>query len=270
MIDELLKQIGIGVASIGGWAAITYILSSWIGARLAQKLNINWIKQKEKEVEKLKSDLTRDREILNNTISTISKQYQVSQERRLKSLEELWKNIIEIRKFFWPLQFFFNILLPEEYNSVYKDDKFEFKSSLSQITFETISDFFMKISPSIELSRPYIGIKLWSLFYLYRAFIGRIVFVFDEGRKKNNINSWHSDKHTIKLLKLALNEEVFERISKDKLFFLNNAIDLIERKILTEMENIITGTSISELTISKAEKIIQEIEAINIKIAKSK
>ena len=106
-MSELLKQIGIGVASVGGWAVITFVFAEWIGARIAQRLNIKWIKEKEKEIEKLKSDLTRDRDILNSTISAFSKQYQISQNKRLTSLENLWKNIIEIREFFRPLQLFF-------------------------------------------------------------------------------------------------------------------------------------------------------------------
>ena len=260
-MNEILKQIVIGVSSIGGWVAITYLLSSWIGARLAQKLNIHWIKQKEKEVEKLKSDLTRDRDILNNTMSVISKQYQISQEKRLKSLEDLWETIIKIREFFEPLQFLFTILLPDEYNSAIKD---KFNSSLSSITSVSVSDLIKDTTHSVEISRPYIGIKLWSLFFVYRAFVGRIIVTFNKGRKENNIEAWYSDKNTVDLLRLILEKEELEKIRKNKFMFLNQAVDSLERKILNEMESVLTGISISEFSTDQADKIIRKIKKMNL------
>ena len=258
---ELLKQIGIGVASVGGWAAITFFIAEWIGARIAQRLNIKWIKEKEKEIEKLKSDLTRDRDILNSTISAISKQYQISQERRLTSLENLWKNIIKLRDYFGPLQLFFNILQPQEYQDALKRDLFNI--NLQPISFENMSNLLKEIDYEVEISRPYLGIKLWSLFFIYRAFIGRIVVVFDKGRKLSNIKTWYDDKHTMELLSLALNKEEIEKISENKFLYLNYAIDSLEQKILNEIDNIISGQTASELSIDQARKNIQKIEAMN-------
>ncbi|MHB8276916.1 MAG: hypothetical protein ACYDIA_04600 [Candidatus Humimicrobiaceae bacterium] len=266
-MNELLKQIYIGAAAVGGWAVITFAFAEWIGARIAQRLNLKWTKEKEKEIEKLKSDLTRDRDILNSTISAFSRQYQVSQNRRLTSLENLWKNIIKLREFNGPLQLFFNILQPQEYQNALREDGFNI--SLQSISFENISYLLKEISSSVEISRPYLGIKLWSFFFIYRAFIGRIVVVFDKGRKESNIKPWYDDKHTMEVLSLALNKEELERISANKLLFLNYAVDSLEQKILNEIEDIITGHSISELSIDQARRNIQRIEDINIEIAKS-
>ena len=257
-MSEIWKLILTGVGGVGSWAAITYLFSSWLGARIAERLKIKWIGEKEKELERLKADITKDRDILNTSLSVFSKGYQYSQERRLKAIESVWKNVLKWRQFLIPLRGFYAILKPSEYNDsqIFKNFSYSLlKVSIQEFTTESEGE------NDLETVRPFLGEYIWSLYFAYRAFNGRLTFTFEMGKKENNIRPWNEDKGAIKILEVIFDIEELKVISDDQ-NSLDKALNLLESKILREFDRVISGEIALDANIEKANEIIKKSQTI--------
>jgi hypothetical protein len=85
--------------------------------------------------------------------------------------------------------FVYDILVPEEYGLPFKNpnigagiprDEMEFHKRFSNV-------------PSLEESGPFLGPELWALFWIYRAFCGRLCVKAIEGRKHGRVPEWDKD-----------------------------------------------------------------------------
>ena len=92
-------------------------------------------------------------------------------QKRLSAVETMWSAVLELRERLAGSVFFYTILVPSEYDSVFEDSKTS--HLVAPITDELIADSMGRTTP-VEIYRPYLGETLWFLFFVYRAFLGRL------------------------------------------------------------------------------------------------
>ena len=205
------------IALLGGWTVIVGGLVAWIGKLVAEKVTLNWKEQQQKEMETLRAQLDRDRLVMETAIFSFSSGQEAAQEKKIQATEKLWKHVLIIRKICQSAIFFYSILLPSEYNEVFTKPKMkEMFSDLDDNVLEKISSD----TEDLESNRPFLGEKLWLLFFIYRAFIGRIFFILVDGLKKGEIKDWRKDDGVHSLLKNILSNDFFYLCKK---LFHNNS-----------------------------------------------
>ena len=191
------------IGALGGASAIVGGLAAWLGKIWADKLllkeSIKYQKEIEEfknryttELEYLRAGITEKQDLLNNTYSALSSGYAASHERIVLAMEELWKTIMEIQEFVSPQIFFYQLLLPKEYNDLFNDTNQLNRVIPIKPTVE-IDKHTLKVGQSMEHKRIFIGEKLWLQFYVYRAISYRLLLKIAEQKNKGKFYEWNQD-----------------------------------------------------------------------------
>ncbi|WP_110955964.1 hypothetical protein [Anaerosinus massiliensis] len=228
-----------------GTLIVTIIIGVWARHKFNKQHDFN------KDVEFLKSQLVQNQAILNSTINSFASERQASQERRIMGVDAIWKEVIDIRQKHSAVTFFYSILFPDEYNKELKNHPI--------VDLDEIEIVLRELSKNnLEVHRPFIGEKLWFLFWTYRAFQGRVTYRFIEASKKSNIQDWRDDKGSIEHLSNVLKKDELIYVKKySPLGSLTIAINLIEYKILEEINLLISGEKAAENSYKNAIKFAE-------------
>jgi len=257
------ELIGKTVVGLGGWTVITVALSSWIGQRIAQKLNLKWQHEYQSELEGLKLTLLNNYEILKTSITSFSTNYHASQEKRILGIEIVWGNMLELREYLSPLITFYTVLLPEEYDEIVfgtKDDPF----LLSKLDYKSYKPIIDGSSYAIEKNRPFLGEYFWGLYSGYRAFCLRNIFIFLRGKERGGITPWFEDKALLGLVEMVIGKDEISNINLSNIDSFSRILNLMELKILEEMNKLISGQLASNDNLKQAKKILMEVQKIEL------
>jgi hypothetical protein len=240
------------IALLGGWTVIIVGLVTWIGKLVAEKVTLKWKEQQQKEIETLRSQLARDHIIMETAISSFSSGQRAVQEKKIQATETLWKHVLKIRKICQSVIFFFTILRPSEYNEVFA--KPNIKAMVSDVD-DSVLDQISSNPENFESNRPFLGEKLWLLFFIYRAFLGRITFILVNGLKEGKIEDWKKDDGVHSLLKSILSNDQITAVTVESPNAMHNVITLLEAMLLEEISLIISGSKASKDTFELAKKL---------------
>ena len=117
-----------------------------------------------------------------------------------------------------------------------------------------------RVGEKAEACRPFLGERLWTMFWAYRAVIGRLCLKVLEGRDKGKIPPWRfdldgeRDEYVIKLLQLILSDEEIKLIPLS-IGVRSRLLGLCEQKILLEMEARISGRHVADLSIDEGRRV---------------
>jgi hypothetical protein len=125
-------------------------------------------------------------------------------EKRVSAAERLWSAVLKLKEDLSMPVLFFTILLPSEYDSALMDGKMH--DVVSSITDARVSAALIRTS-DIERDRPYLGETLWSQFFSYRAFLGRLAVLITIGRKRGHVEDWRTDSGIRQILTAAFGQE---------------------------------------------------------------
>lgn len=240
------------VGALGGWVVVTIAAGTWIGQRVAERLSLRWKANLEADLEKLRAFINRDYEVLRTAIGTLSRGHEHVQSKRIEAVEALWKAVIALRERLSPLYTAIDILLPEEYGELLHG---RLARVFSQYSTESLAELVEQHTDPAESLRPYLSQRAWSLFWIYRAFLTRVVHRVVVGRDKGEITYWKEDSATMSLLESVLPREQMDRIRSQKLGGLNLARELLEHMLLAELQRIIFGHDAAELNLDQAAEL---------------
>lgn len=214
-------SLGELIGILGGWSVLVCGIAAWLGQLSAKRLILKWKTNQEKEVESLKEDLSRDRLLLQTALSNFSSGRAAAHERRLDALQRTWEAIVNLKDRWGQAIFFYRILRPSEYNEIHHDPKV--RAMVADIDHETTSKAIDSTS-DIEKLRPLIGEKTYILFFIYRAFIGRLANFVIQGKKGKVLPDWRSDDATQQLLSTVLTEDEIDEALHPEVRALDNVI----------------------------------------------
>jgi len=116
-----------------------------------------------------------------------------------------------------------------------------------------------EVDNALEMQRPFLGERLWTLFFLYRAFSGRLAFRVVDGKQKGALPVWDADAGITDLLKTTLSSAEIETARSPKFGGPQYAINLFEQKIIGEADRWISGKSAAELSIEEGQHLAEAL-----------
>lgn len=253
---------------VGGWAALTVILASFIGRFFSQiiseNLKIKWSKEQEEKLEQIRAEIDREHLIFTKVLDSYSSSHQFSQSNRIKAVEILWDNVLNLRNLCsFPL-LFFDALYEMEYNQVYSNNIM--MSGLNSLSIDDANEEMSTIIDNVEKYRPFLGEQLWSIFRIYIILSIRPLYLLVKGRDTKNIKSWDEDEYIQTILNKTLTEEDKKSIPSypKNMHPLRPTVELMEQKILFETLKIISGELAAENDFSKAKSLQNLLKQLEI------
>jgi hypothetical protein len=247
------------IAVLGGWSVVLVAISTYVGRLFQERLLSKWRLEEQKKLEILRSDLARNSVILESAIKSFAAGQVLYQKKRQSAAEILWTTVIKLREQFAFPVFFFSIFVPSEYDRVLKKES-SLLASINKLTHETI-ETGLDIASTLEINRPYFGETLWSQFFIYRAFLGRLAFIIIDGKTSGHIDDWRADPGVKQLLSAVLPTESYAAIMDAKLgiALINRAVDTIESLMLKEIALTSSGKRSASESYENASQMIEAI-----------
>jgi len=243
------------VALIGGWSVILVGVSAWLGRLMTERLLYQWRVDEQTRAERLSDTLALNRMMLETASSILTSSQSTTMERRLKAIDTLWTSVLALKKAYSTVVFFYDILQPSEYDSALTKHG-PMAASIASLTDVSAMD---PIEPTgaVEVERPHLGEVLWLLFFVYRAFLGRLAFNLARAKAKGHIPDWREDNGLQEILSGALPKDDLALINKSSghLNTLNRILQSLESRILREASLITSGRYSSLETLENARQL---------------
>ena len=215
-------------------------------------------------LERLRTDAAQARAIQDVATGSFLVSHREGQQRRLRAIEDLWNATLRIRESIPNIVVLQDIFTREEYPQIFTREKYA--GSLEELTLEGIGTALYGASRDVESSRPFVGDYLWSLFFAYRAIMGRFWVLLVFGREDaSNIVHWSMDSGVRQLLEAVLTSSELDEIYKARLGGVESTRKTIEAKILNAANRIISGEEASKLGLDQAKKIAAAASAVELR-----
>lgn len=250
-----MNTISTIILSLGGSTVIAGALIKWSSSLLTSRITMSWDQSNKKELELIKANLQSNQEVVKLAVSSLTSNNQKLLEKQLVAAEDIWKHILELRECSSSARRYYSILEPEHYNLPDPDretllESFQYKK-LDHVRLGELVIAHEKL----ETYRPYLG-RIWSLYCLYRAFIIRMVFKFDDDYEEGNILPWYTDESLLNMVKGSLGA-LFEQINLTSRQSINQVIIILETEILSEIDELISGQSSTEKNFKEARRLME-------------
>lgn len=233
--------------------------SAWLSRLIHERLASRWRREEHEALEQVRSSLESSRMLLEAAIQSYSGGQSVFQARRVEAIEHLWSSVVEMREAFAGVFTFYSVLLPEEYARAYRDNRGA-AALIQDVTDETIAAV-LQASKSVERYRPHLGETLWSQFFIYRAFLGRIGHLIARGKEEGRFSDWRDDDGVRQILSQVLPEEVMEKVlaARHDVRALHWVESELQGLMLQEISLIVSGSRSSEESFKNAKRLRESL-----------
>jgi len=239
---DLIKLIGI---------LVTIILAFF--GFLGRALFTKWKHSLDLEIKSLDSKNLHNERVL----STFSSTSNISQTKRIEAIEEFWVHVLDIKKCIPSAgHLAYSILSQNELNNFFNLQGDLPKSFLQQVPNKESEKIFWDLCGKCEKLRPFLGEKLWLNFQILQGFVGRTRFIFEESINKKSLTFWMDDDFFIRIFPTFLTEDENKLINSNKNSSFQYALEIIEQRLLTEVNNILSGTRLTYDSVTMAKKLI--------------
>ncbi len=259
LADLSLEVVGAVIALFGGIQLVLIGLAIFLG-----RIWINRIHEQDRarftaELEALRAARKQDAAVLQAAIQAFSVSHGVAQERRLNAISEVWKTILRLKEKTPAVVTHSDILTRSEQSQIFTDPRSQ--GFLEGLDETSVIRGSAVVCEGIEDCRPFVGPILWSLFYAYRALVGRAAWLFVKGKEQGYIEPWYEDSGIRQILGAVIDKS--ELASFDSLQFgkFQQMCQLLESKILAEADQIISGASSGALGLEQAQRIADAASA---------
>ncbi|MDW7695910.1 hypothetical protein R9C00_25560 [Flammeovirgaceae bacterium SG7u.111] len=263
-MDEIIYQIdnwsilkllgGTGVILIG-----TLVLAKKL---LFERIKVSWNKNVKKEIEEIRSELTKNNSTLNALQSNYFLSIQKLYDKRIEAATHIWSATIEVRnKMPSIISLILSILTDNELNNQTLDKANSNGERLGdQIANLNELDVKKMVDPSmvIDQYKPFIRDDLYKIFKIYVAVMGRITLNIILDYKKGSLRGWKKDDGLHQLLPNALTEMEIDYIMGLQIAAFDNLANIFNIKI----ENLIRKMLSSEDSNIDTIKQLKELENV--------
>lgn len=248
---------------------ITVLGSGGVGAYLkiylTEKITSDIKSQYDKELEVLKSNLLQQQNLINTSIASQKDGYNLANSDRIESIKIYWKNYNKIIQSIDPVAEIDSFIKIEETGAEHflKTEPFiEIINSLP------VRDTFSVITEQAEtrLIRPFVSEKLWTYFLNIVFFTSRIIYLYKNGLEEKNLKHWKHDEYLLNNISKMLTDVEYQYIMDNELNGIYGFIAFTERKILNEIEIIITGKASADYSFNHARSLIESRSFLKVPI----
>jgi len=245
-LEDLSLWLVLGI-SIGGptlllfvWTLVIRTFPAVLGEGILKRIQFRY------DVE-LEQNKAKHQERLATGTSSVDFLSSVQSDLRLKTIESaeiLWKAILTVKKEFSDLVFLLSILNPDEFVSLFhKDDSGPLATVENYRDIKYTTDKIEHISSSqVEETRLFVGDRLWYLFFVLRAFHGRLGYLFYKSFGKNEYFDWRNDHVILGQLRQVLDDSAIEEAGQDPFSGVPTIVSHLESEFLREATRVMSGS----------------------------
>lgn len=241
--SELLKLISILVT-----------LTLAIGGVIARAIAIKWKHNLDSKIKKLEIQSSQNQTVLNAFSSTSN----VSQTKRIQTIEHFWGLVLKIIDSIPSSgQLAYQILDEKKLNNF-----FNLKGSLSD-TLESevklgISNYeFFEICKECDKLRPFLGEKIWINYQILQGFAGRSRVIFQQAVEERKLDFWMNDSFFTEVFFKQLTKQEMELIKSNRYSSYKYALEIVEQRLLSEINNILSGKRVTYDSVEIAKKLTE-------------
>ena len=243
---------------------IVFLARNWISQRIKSAIEHEYAEKLEKfrarlkaeheiALEKIKTSNTQTQAVQAVATASLATVHAAAQEKRLHALETFWKETVQMREGLPTYFLSLDILRPHEYD--YMLTKPDTDSAIARLSHEIFAENLELKSIDVYEARLYAGEYLFSLFWAYRASIGRIKFLMMQGIGEGTIKDWATDSGFLELMGNVLSPQEVKRFDELKIGRINWLLNTIEGKMLSHSAKIISGEASAAFGLEQASKI---------------
>jgi hypothetical protein len=261
-MNEIVSAV---VASVMANGILVWIFQTWFAEQVQQKVRFEYgqkletVKaelkaEQEKSLEQLRADNAKLQAVQATANASLAEGHRAGHERRLQAIEKLWKAFLEIQKKTPMAVTFSDNLEVTEYNHYFENEGLH--GLLEEVrNHTTIFKMLNEIGADVEQCRPFIGERLYSLFFVYRAVVGRTCFLFSQGIAISKIPDWRTDSGINQLLSSVLTSPEVEAILSTTISGFNGMRMTLETRALEQIQRIISGEAAADFGLEQSKKV---------------
>ncbi len=235
------------------------------GVKRSATIEIENIKRvSNKDIEDLKGDIAKNNSIITTLLGQRGQAYQKVLEKKIVSTQTLWECITKIKVAMPSVVIHaYDILTENEFEKgSLKGANGSFARDIEKLSLKDVFSEFNVISSDLSRLRPFISQKLFLTVYVYHGFISRTIWLLKENFQEDNPKGWRKDVGIQYALKSVLSDEEFDYIYKKiKTHSYSTMLDLLETKIINEINSILSGENLVDDTIAQVIKLSEVLEA---------
>lgn len=245
------------VVVIGLLSSIVYLGRTWVSERIAQSVAHAFSVRFEQFKNEISEATAQRMEVQSAANAVLLTTHRVAAEQRIKAVDALWREIIEVRKVTANALTMLDILVPSEYQD------FVTRKDLRDLI-PRLDDHLHILDDSIEHVRPFLRDNLFSQFFLYRATLGRIWALLEKGITEGEVKPWFEDELIRRNLRQLLSPQQMAEFESRTAMHLMWTRSLIEGNILKDLREEIAGTQSTAAGIEQADKIREAVESMRL------
>ena len=253
---RLLGGLSIVISAVVGFLAS--IVRDHIGDRSRAKL--------QKNLESLKHEFSRTELLLNNLASSGSSTYLATIQRRLDHFQKVWDAMVHIKGIFPTLgTFAYSVLKREELINLPASGKVGLRATIDSFDPTKYIDEQFKIVTQAESSRPFVGNRVWNVFFSYQALHGRLVYLLQEGLFKGKVSYWLDDKTFLdQAIGISIDPESLAKLTSNHTMAFHNVQNYLELELVAEIQALTSGSAAIMETVRQAEQLTKAMASASI------
>ncbi|WP_207432750.1 hypothetical protein [Sabulibacter ruber] len=239
---DLIKLIGILVT-------IIIAFFGFIGRAIFTK----WKHSLDLEIKLLDSKNSQNERLLSSFSSTSN----ISQTKRIEAIEEFWAHVLDIKKCIPSAgHLAYSILSQNELDDFFNLQGDLPKLFLQQVPNKESEEIFWELCGKCERLRPFLGEALWLNFQMLQGFVGRTRFIFKESVNKKSLTFWQDDDFFARIFLALFTEDENKLINSNRYSSYQYALEVLEQRLLTEVNDILSGKRLTYDSVTMAKKLI--------------
>jgi len=246
------------ILALGGSTSAIAILVFFLWRLTYAKINLNWERNNQKQIELLKSELSRQNKFNDSILTSHNHGHQQAQDKRINTIECLWESILQRETFSVGIATNYRIYTTDEIKlNFLKIDQKDNTINLNNITMKDFIEKTFEKEFEVDKRRPFMSSYLWQLYKVHGVFIGRSIHLFVESKHERKSPLWSEDEAMLKTLSTVLSSEEISSASNQEIGSYNQIVTLIESKILNECHKILSGDLAMEASAEQARKLLE-------------
>lgn len=240
------------ITALGGFTVIIASVFAYLGKKLADNIFKRFETHQTKQIELFKNSISRQNSLIKQVASDHSKSFHEFNQKRIEAIDLMWKEILKIKEILEEVLFIDSILTYEELENIYKSDNDKTKTRLRILY--NIDLTKVAITNELKEFKPYISNSMWLNYEIYLRTLSRSTFVLMNIPKKYK-KWWRGDVMIKQILENHFSKEEVSFFNKQLVGGLNSIAQLVEQKILNEMQSIISGEKAAENALMYIKKL---------------
>lgn len=255
-------------ATAGGLVAglLVFLTRTWLAERIKRSIEHEYAQKLEThkaqlradcdvEVERVRAEYTRQRSLQAVGSSSMIAAQSAAHERRLDALQSLWDGVLRIGSVMPPLLVTADYLTDDEYHLVLTNPTL--RAGIEGLTIADLIKSGEEASCGIESVRPFVGEYLYSLYFAYRAVLGRITLSLIRGLEDGKIDHWKRDPGVREILKTVFQADELRELDEMNVGSFLWLQRYFERRIVEDMERVFSGEAAGAFGLKKTEEMLR-------------